>query len=212
MADSQKSSEKARPTALKTTNKLMRSQKIIQLSPSDTRPQDIPEDAEMAKGSSAPPRSHTPGHLSTKSQDRRKKATELAMRQRSQSLSQKDSSLTTSKPPSKPPSAHSNSNGAQASKLESSLSPSSASTPGPLSADPRRAVNQALLEHLSPLPHEPSHHLKDSHGSRMYHFLPYQIPKQRQMSSLRLQVECTGQKLLYRDHHTHRYELTRPRL
>src|SRR6187402_3391748 len=108
MGDSQKSLDKAaRPTVK--TSKLMRSQKIIQLSPSDTRPQDIPEDAEPPREQPAPSRSHTPGHLSTKSQDRRKKASDLALRQRSQSLSQKDpASPSTSKSSTKPPSSHGN--------------------------------------------------------------------------------------------------------
>ncbi|TAQ83918.1 hypothetical protein B7494_g7761 [Chlorociboria aeruginascens] len=71
--------------------KLVRSQKIIQLSPSDTRPQDIPEESEPPS-QTTPSRSHTPGHVSSKSQDKRRKASELSIRQRSQSLSQKDSS------------------------------------------------------------------------------------------------------------------------
>src|ERR1700728_972269 len=68
MADQQKSLDKARSPS---KSKLVRSQKIIQLSPSDMRPQDIPEDSIPPK-ENALPRSHTPGHLSTKSADKRK--------------------------------------------------------------------------------------------------------------------------------------------
>src|SRR3954452_21286877 len=111
MGDSFKSTSErdkaSRPPTLKTKN--VRSQKIIQLSPSDTRPQDIPEESEPPR-EHAPTRSHTPGHLSTKSHDRRKKASELALRQRSQSLSQKDGTSSSSSPkvPKAPPSTHSN--------------------------------------------------------------------------------------------------------
>ncbi|KAE8451153.1 hypothetical protein EG329_004825 [Mollisiaceae sp. DMI_Dod_QoI] len=142
MADSQKSPDKASRPAIKSTKQTtVRSQKIIQLPPSDTRPPDIPEETEPPREQSAP-RSHTPGHLSTKSQDRRKKA-ELALRQRSQSLSQKEhsSSPSSSKSTAKPPS--SNDNGRQTPKAETSLSPSTSNTPAlPTAApDPRRPLN-----------------------------------------------------------------------
>ncbi|KAG4439895.1 hypothetical protein IFR05_004619 [Cadophora sp. M221] len=151
MADSQKSPDKGtRPTVK--TNKLMRSQKIIQLSPSDTRPQDIPEDAEPPREAPAPSRSHTPGHLSTKSQDRRKKASELALRQRSQSLSQKDpSSPSTSKSASKPSSSRS-----QTPKPETPTSPPVSKTPGPLAVipDPRRPLNLRSTSAIASKPRE----------------------------------------------------------
>ncbi|CZR55116.1 probable host cell factor 2 [Phialocephala subalpina] len=146
MADSQnpqKSPDKATRPASR-TNKAIRSQKIIQLSPSDTRPPNIPEEVEPPHV--APTRSHTPGHLSTKSQDRRKKASELALRQRSQSLSQnqKDApSPSSSKSPStRLPST--SENGRQTPKAENSLSPSTASNVPALPAtspDPRRPLN-----------------------------------------------------------------------
>ncbi|KAM0140728.1 hypothetical protein ACHAP3_002406 [Botrytis cinerea] len=130
MADSPK--DKTRPS-LKT--KLVRSQKIIQLSPTETRPQDIPEDCEPPLPSREnapppPPRSHTPGHLSTKSQDRRKQKSDLALRQRSQSLSQKESSASSIKTTAeKPPSLqHVSSTSTPPEKL---LSPSENSNPVP---------------------------------------------------------------------------------
>ncbi|KAL3425101.1 kelch domain-containing protein [Phlyctema vagabunda] len=88
MADSPKPLDRSR-TPVK--SKPVRSQKIIQLSPTETRPQDIPEESEPLL-ESAPSRSHTPGHVSSKSQDRRKKATEFALRQRSQSLNKSSTS------------------------------------------------------------------------------------------------------------------------
>ncbi|KAH7319178.1 hypothetical protein BKA65DRAFT_513940 [Rhexocercosporidium sp. MPI-PUGE-AT-0058] len=152
MADSQKSSDKGTRPTIK-TNKLMRSQKIIQLSPSDTRPQDIPEDSEPPREAPAPSRSHTPGHLSTKSQDRRKKASELALRQRSQSLSQKDpSSPSTSKSASKPSSSRS-----QTPKPpETPTSPPVSKTPGPLAVipDARRPLNLRSTSAIASKPRE----------------------------------------------------------
>lgn len=127
MADSSSKSDRATPRpSIKT--KLVRSQKIIQLSPSDTRPQDIPEDSEPARDRDhAPTRSHTPGHLSTKSQDRRKKHSDLTLRTRSQSLSQKESSSSSPKSSSsKPPPVHSNGRHA---KLENTIPPPLLTTP-----------------------------------------------------------------------------------
>jgi N-acetylneuraminic acid mutarotase len=92
MADQQKSLDKARSPS---KSKLLRSQKIIQLSPTDSRPQDIPEDSEPARD--APSRSHTPGHLSTKSTDRRKQSSSRdkeSSRHRSQSVTKGSGSTT----------------------------------------------------------------------------------------------------------------------
>ncbi|CZT47126.1 probable host cell factor 2 [Rhynchosporium secalis] len=151
MADSKSSDKAARPTVK--PSKSTRSQKIIQLSPtSDTRPQDIPEDAEPPREAVAvPSRSHTPGHLPSKSQDRRKKASELALRQRSQSLSQKDvSSPSTSKSASKPPSVHS-----QTSRLETPTSPPVSMTPAlPVIPDPRRPLNLRSTSAIASKPRE----------------------------------------------------------
>lgn len=106
MADSPK--EKTTRPPLKP--KLVRSQKIIQIPPPDSRPQDIPEDSELPpppRENALPTRSHTPGHLSSKSQDRRKQKSDLSMRQRSQSLSQKESTASSIKSTNaKPPAIH----------------------------------------------------------------------------------------------------------
>ncbi|AEO70258.1 uncharacterized protein THITE_2121452 [Thermothielavioides terrestris NRRL 8126] len=71
--------------------KVVRSQKIAtaSLSPTDTRPpasSELYDDAAEA-GDRAPPipRSHTPGHLSSRSQDRRNRPADIAIRHRSQS-------------------------------------------------------------------------------------------------------------------------------
>ncbi|CAG8980470.1 hypothetical protein HYALB_00012382 [Hymenoscyphus albidus] len=110
MAGLQKSDRDRRPSF--NSGKLVRSQKIIQLDPSDTKHPDIPEDSEPpreAREHASSNRSHTPGHLSTKSQDRRKKASDLALRQRSQSLhqTQKEDSHESSKT-ARSPSVHTN--------------------------------------------------------------------------------------------------------
>ncbi|KAH8648017.1 hypothetical protein BGZ60DRAFT_423429 [Tricladium varicosporioides] len=131
MADSQKSDKSSRHTPSLKTSKLVRSQKIIQLSPSDTRPPDIPEDSELPREHHAPTRSHTPGHLSTKSQDRRKKASELSLRQRSQSLSQRESQ---SDSPRSVKSPASHSGGRATPKPENPLSPPVSNTPAPTSS------------------------------------------------------------------------------
>ncbi|EKD18510.1 uncharacterized protein L3040_007465 [Drepanopeziza brunnea f. sp. 'multigermtubi'] len=132
MADSQKPSEKAARPRIQTA-KLMRSHKIIQMSPSDARPQDIPEDAEPPREVSTPSRSHTPGHLATKSQDRRGKPSDLALRQRSQSVSQNDPL---------PPSTSKANSKAPTSRPEGLVSPLFTKNPVPLSIpDSRRPVN-----------------------------------------------------------------------
>src|SRR5437899_2655446 len=98
MADQQKSLDKARSPS---KSKLVRSQKIIQLSPSDTRPQDIPEESVPPRGK-APPRSHTPGHLSTKSSEKHKQSSSSSKdgRHRSQSAAK---SSTPAPPPNSMP-------------------------------------------------------------------------------------------------------------
>lgn len=68
--------------------KVVRSQKIAPVSPTDTRPptSELDNTAGEAQDRAPPlPRSHTPGHLSSKSQDRRNKPADIAIRQRSQS-------------------------------------------------------------------------------------------------------------------------------
>lgn len=96
MADSGKSSEKSPRSALK--NKVVRSQKITIAVPEEAEKtsslnleSDSDDDSEDEVDSEpAPlPRSHTPGHLATNStHDRRRKPSDLSIRQRSQSASQ----------------------------------------------------------------------------------------------------------------------------
>lgn len=65
----------------------MRSNKIMTLSPMDTRPAGIPEDSNTEQQMPLP-RSHTPGHLSQESiHNKRKNASSASERQRSQSVS-----------------------------------------------------------------------------------------------------------------------------
>jgi N-acetylneuraminic acid mutarotase len=76
-------------------SKVVRSQKIATVTSPTADPRQTPIAEEAEDGPSAPerapstapsiPRSHTPGHLSSKSQDRRRKPSELSIRQRSQS-------------------------------------------------------------------------------------------------------------------------------
>lgn len=141
-------SERDKPSRPAVKTKNVRSQKIIQLSPSETtRPQDIPEESEPQY---APSRSHTPGHLSTKSQDRRKKASDLALRQRSQSLSQ-----TSPKTSSKSPSLHHN---GSTSRLDTPVSPptlvatQSASSPNLLNPATPRTVQLRSTSAIAPKP------------------------------------------------------------
>jgi N-acetylneuraminic acid mutarotase len=153
MADTSPPSDKTRPS-LKT--KLIRSQKIIQLSPTETRPQDIPEDSEPPpppRENAPPTRSHTPGHLSSKSQDRRKKASDLSLRQRSQSLSQKDSSSSSSirSSSAKPPPT--NHGSTTPNPPEAVMPPpASSSTPAPPipKEDPRRPMNLRATSAIAP--------------------------------------------------------------
>ncbi|KAK4233725.1 Tip elongation aberrant protein 1 [Achaetomium macrosporum] len=83
MADQATSAGRERPPI-----KVVRSQKIAQVPLAETHPPPSLElyDAAEAENRAPPiPRSHTPGHLSSKSQDRRNKAADVAIRQRSQS-------------------------------------------------------------------------------------------------------------------------------
>jgi N-acetylneuraminic acid mutarotase len=81
MADS------ARPPRSPVRTKVVRSQKIAATSPTDPRP-GIPEEQEEAsERAPALPRSHTPGHLASKSNSGKRKPSELSIRQRSQSAS-----------------------------------------------------------------------------------------------------------------------------
>ncbi|KAF6837758.1 Host cell factor 1 [Colletotrichum plurivorum] len=130
MADSARSSDKNPRSPLK--SKVVRSQKISGPGPAPTTdprpppgvvgglPDDLDDlsdrDVEQHRRVPSAPggpilRSHTPGHLSSKSQDRRRKPSELSIRQRSQSASQAPSAAahptrttpTTANPPKPPP-------------------------------------------------------------------------------------------------------------
>ncbi|TEA22489.1 Host cell factor 1 [Colletotrichum sidae] len=136
MADSARSSDKNPRSPLK--SKIVRSQKISgpaptaesrpprpalpdhipDLSDDDDEEEEDDDDRDLEQhrrvpSAPGPIRSHTPGHLSSKSQDRRRKPSELSIRQRSQSASQAPSSAhlptrttpTTANPP-KPPSSY----------------------------------------------------------------------------------------------------------
>ncbi|KAH8880083.1 galactose oxidase [Thozetella sp. PMI_491] len=107
-------------------SKVARSNKIAPLSSSSTPSQSPTEFRAQPAGSyddvtadrSPPlPRSHTPGHLSVKSQDRRRKPSELSIRQRSQSAA-----------------ATANPQTLSASQVSFSVPSSAKSTPGPSSA------------------------------------------------------------------------------
>lgn len=76
-------------------------------SESEDDDEDEDEDDEVARLPERPPipRSHTPGHLASKSQDRRRKPSELSIRQRSQSASQVGSQGQPVKPFAPPPSS-----------------------------------------------------------------------------------------------------------
>ncbi|KAG9242672.1 hypothetical protein BJ878DRAFT_158213 [Calycina marina] len=165
MADSSRaSSDKDKSKlALRTKNTTIRSQKIIQLSPSETsRPQDIPEDSELPREHA--PRSHTPGHLPSKSQDKRKKASDLALRQRSQSLKDAQSpSSSRSASSSIPQSSHGNGHSTpktQENKLPnipltaspSSLVSSNPTAPRPLNLRSTSAIASKPLGGTSPVP------------------------------------------------------------
>lgn len=134
MADQQKHFDKVR-SPLKT--KSVRSQKIIQVSPSDTRPDDIPEDYEPAQ-SKAPSRSHTPGHISSKSTEKRKGSVSKDARSRSQSHSHSTSRPGVTGPVPKVPTQINESNGPAASSNKQEAPPAA---PATLSArDDRRPV------------------------------------------------------------------------
>ena len=105
--------------------KIIRSQKILPVSPLDPRPPAADDDEDEAKDKAATlPRSHTPGHLSTKSQDRRRKPSELSIRQRSQSaVSPSTAQLQMSAPPaSKTPGPSSGPSSARSTNGESAAS------------------------------------------------------------------------------------------
>lgn len=100
MADPARAAARERPPQPPQNIKVVRSQKIAPVSPTDSRPPPSalydapgPSNSAAAAAVDAPdrappiPRSHTPGHLASKSQDRRNKPADLAIRQRSQSSS-----------------------------------------------------------------------------------------------------------------------------
>ncbi|PBP20305.1 kelch domain-containing protein [Diplocarpon rosae] len=146
MGDSQRSADKGTRPKMPTI-KPMRSHKSIQLSPSDARPQDVPGDADSPREASGPSRSHTSGHLSTKGQAARKKASDLALRQRSQSLSQNDpASPVNSKSSSKPPTPKTDG--------PTSLPPIKTSAPLAVIPDSRRPLNQRSTSALASKPKE----------------------------------------------------------
>jgi len=87
MADQARGAARERLPQPPQSIKVVRSQKIAPVSPTDARPPPTdPYDAVEVQDRAPPiPRSHTPGHLSSKSQDRRNKPADIAVRQRSQS-------------------------------------------------------------------------------------------------------------------------------
>ncbi|KAI5467365.1 hypothetical protein BGZ63DRAFT_371062 [Mariannaea sp. PMI_226] len=102
MADSGRPTDKS-----PLSNKVVRSQKIaaVQSPPQRANPSVLDDESDDGDSSEAAPlpRSHTPGHLSSKSiHASRRKPSDLTIRQRSQSTSQVASNRTASKP-SKPP-------------------------------------------------------------------------------------------------------------
>jgi N-acetylneuraminic acid mutarotase len=112
MADQARAAGRERPPQSPQNIKVMRSQKIAPVSPADSRPPPLPldmYDAEDGAQDRAPPipRSHTPGHLASKSQDRRNRPADLTLRQRSQSSAAAitPSSSSGTLPPSLPTSA-----------------------------------------------------------------------------------------------------------
>lgn len=79
------SKPKDRPS--KSKSQVLRSQKIIQLAPSDLRPQVSPEDGEPQRDiHNTLPRNHTPGHISNKSVSGNKLISAKTQRQRSQTV------------------------------------------------------------------------------------------------------------------------------
>jgi N-acetylneuraminic acid mutarotase len=115
--------------------KIMRSQRIAPVSPIDSRPppSELYDVSELPERAPLIPRSHTPGHLSSKSQDRRNKPADLVVRQRAQSSaaagtpSSSSSGITPSL--TSPPSA--------------SFSASSTKTPTPISTFARHPPSSA---------------------------------------------------------------------
>ncbi|KAK1764810.1 Tip elongation aberrant protein 1 [Phialemonium atrogriseum] len=108
---------KDRPSHSSSRTKVVRSQKISQsTSPIEPRHEPFEGSADETHNRAPPiPRSHTPGHLASKSQDRRHRPSELSLRQRSQSAAGGTLSLS-------------------ASQATFSLPSPAASTPKPLSA------------------------------------------------------------------------------
>lgn len=87
-------------------NKLIRTQNTASPANTDKRPPDIPEDAALSPDQITPKRSHTPGHLASKSHDKRnRKGSDVGVRQRSASLSQKEMPSTPSPTPPRPANA-----------------------------------------------------------------------------------------------------------
>lgn len=88
MADQARAAGRERPPQ---NIKVVRSQRIAPVSPTETRPPAPSELYDAAAATEAEdrappiPRSHTPGHLASKSQDRRNRPADIAIRQRSQS-------------------------------------------------------------------------------------------------------------------------------
>jgi hypothetical protein len=136
MADQQKALDKVRSPS---KSKLVRSQKIIQLSTPDARPQDIPEEAVPPRGEKAPPRSHTPSHLSNKTT---RPSSPKESRHRAPSSTKPSSSTTTTAPPSVPKPPPPLSNGiisARSSESTEQVSQGATSNPG-ASKDDRRPL------------------------------------------------------------------------
>lgn len=129
-------------------NKVVRSQKISQnTSPIDPRHEQSEASTDDTRSNRAPPipRSHTPGHLASKSQDRRHRPSELSIRQRSQSAAGGSLSLS-------------------ASQATFSL-PSSASTPKPLSATTSNGGGEDIGRPPTSAGSTPQRERNDSAGS-----------------------------------------------
>ncbi|KAK4136530.1 galactose oxidase [Trichocladium antarcticum] len=136
MADQARAAGRERPSQSPRNIKVVRSQKIAPASP--TKPRSPPSSepcnsAESQDRASAIPRFHTPGHLSSASQDRRHKPSDTSIRQRAQSAA-----ATTTIPP--PPAATPSSR--PVSSASSSIPSISTKTPTPtLSRQPSIAEN-----------------------------------------------------------------------
>ncbi|KAF7558301.1 hypothetical protein G7046_g5862 [Stylonectria norvegica] len=181
MADSRRLSDKSLRSPAK--SKVVRSQQIAAVSPTE-RPDTLDEEDEdededeSDDDSSEPtplPRSHTPGHLASKSTlDRRRKPSDLSIRQRSQSTSQVSAPTASAQRPaiaiakSKPPpsilngagdvsTSEGDKNGRRPPGARSTLAIAARTTPAPsAAARPAAAVSRPLKGKHIPFPPLPS--------------------------------------------------------